>query len=170
MKRSEKQDLVSGINAVLHHAELVVVTHQQGLTVPQSRALRVKAREAGAGHKVTKNRLAKLAIKDTNFAVLDSLFQGPTAITWSKDPVAAAKVIAEYAKTNDKVTIVGGALNGNLLSAAGVQTLATLPSLDELRGKLIGLIQAPATKIAGIVQAPAAGLARVLAAHAEKNN
>ncbi len=168
MKRSEKQELVSEIHDILRDAQIVVVSHQQGLNVPQSRGVRVKARAAGAGHKVTKNRLAKRAIKGTQFEVLDGLFTGPTAITWSSDPVAAAKVIAECAKANDKITIVGGALNGVLLSAEGVKTLATLPSLDELRGKLIGLLQAPATKVAGVVQAPAGGLARVIKAFAEK--
>ncbi len=157
MKRSEKQELVGEINQVLQGAELVVISHQQGLTVPQSRALRVKARAAGVGHKVTKNRLAKLAIKGTNFAVLDSLFKGPTAISWSTDPIAAAKVICEYAKSNDKVKIVGGSYNGQLLDEAAIQYLATIPSLDELRGKLVGLLQAPAS-----------GLARLLVAYSEK--
>src|SRR5262249_43003504 len=130
--------------------------------------LRRQMRAAGAGFKVTKNRLAKRALEGTAFAALAPLFTGPTAVAYSHDPVAAAKAAVTFANRNDKLTIIGGGLSGQMLDAAGVRALATLPSLDELRGKIIGLIQAPATKLAGLLQAPAGQLARVLAAHADK--
>ncbi len=170
MNREEKQKLIEEINQIMQGAELVVVSHQHGLNVPKARELRRLSREAGAKHKVTKNRLAKIAIKGTKFEVLDELLKGPTAMTWSNDPIAAAKVIVEFAKQNEQITIVGGALNGILLDASQIKALATMPSLDELRSTIIGVINAPATKIAGVIQAPVSGIARVISAYAEKNN
>jgi Ribosomal protein L10 len=126
-------------------------------------------RAAGAGFKVTKNRLARRALQGTQFEGLDGLFKGPTAIAYSKDPVAAAKVVADYAKSNDKLQIIGAALGNQVLDAEGVKALATLPSLDELRAKLVGMIQTPATRIAGVLQAPGGQVARVLAAYAKKD-
>ena len=145
----------------------IVVTHQTGLSVGEATELRRQMRAAGAGFKVTKNRLMKRALEDSAFASLAPLFTGPTAVAYSHDPVAAAKAAVAFANRNDKLTIVGGGLNGQALDAAAVRALATLPSLDELRGKIVGLLQAPATKLAGLLQAPAGQLARVLAAHAE---
>ena len=169
MDRSEKEALVSALNARLSESSLVVVTTQSGLTVAESTDLRRRVRDAGASYKVTKNRLAKLALKGTKFEGLGSLCTGPTAMTLSLDPVAAAKVCVEFAKKNEKLTIVGGALGAQMLDPDGIKALATLPSLDELRGKLVGLLQAPATKVAGMVQAPAAQLARVFAAYSAKD-
>src|SRR5205085_1868022 len=144
----------------------VVVTHQTGLTVAEVTQLRRQMRSAGARYRVTKNRLVRRALEGTKFAPLAPLFTGPTAIAFSQDPVAAAKAAVEYANRNSKLTIVGGGLSGQLLDANAVKALATLPSLDELRAKIIGLLNAPATKLATLLQTPAAQLARVLAAHA----
>ncbi|MDB5700028.1 MAG: ribosomal protein [Sphingomonadales bacterium] len=168
MDRAEKQDLVAELNASLATMGVVVVTRNLGMTVGQSTDLRTKMREAGASYKVTKNKLAKLAIEGTPYASLSDLLTGPTAFATSSDPVAAAKVAVEFAKTNDKFEIVGGAMGATVLDIEGVKALASLPSLDALRGKLVGLIQAPATQIVRIVQAPAGQLARVLSAYAEK--
>ncbi|MFN4284133.1 MAG: 50S ribosomal protein L10 [Alphaproteobacteria bacterium] len=168
MDRSEKSSLVSSLRERFEGAALVVITRQSGLTVAESTDLRRKMLQAGASYKVTKNRLTRLALEGTQFNQLADLFTGPTAIATSKDPVAAAKVAVDYAKTNEKLEIVGGALNNQLLDADGVKALATLPSLDSLRGKLLGMIQTPATRIAGVLQAPAGQLARVLRAKADK--
>ena len=168
MERSQKQALVATLHRDLSDTVCVVVTHQTGLSVAEATQLRRQMRSAGAGDRVTKNRLAKRALEGTPFEGLAPLFTGPTAIAFSRDPVAAAKAAVEFANRNDKLSIVGGGLSGQPLDAAGVKALATLPSLDELRGKIIGLINAPATKIAGLLQAPAGQLARVLAAHSEQ--
>ena len=168
MDRAEKQDLVAELNASLATMGVVVVTRNLGMTVGQSTDLRTKMREAGASYKVTKNKLAKLAIEGTPYASLSDLLTGPTAFATSTDPVAAAKVAVDFAKTNDKFEILGGAMGATLLDIEGVRALASLPSLDALRGKLVGLIQAPATQIVRIVQAPAGQIARVLSAYAEK--
>jgi large subunit ribosomal protein L10 len=167
--RAQKEAAVAGLNQTLGEVNLVVVTHQTGLTVHESMALRRKVREAGAGFKVTKNRLTRLALEGTKFQALQPLMTGPTALAFSEDPVAAAKVCVEFAKQNEKLTIVGGALGEQLLDVNGVQALAKLPSLDELRGKLIGLLQAPATKVAGVLQAPAGQLARVFSAYGSQD-
>ena len=167
MDRSEKQELVSSLHSTFQAAGLVVVTRQVGLTVSEVTDLRRRMRDAGANFKVTKNRLARLALAGTEYEPLSSLFKGPTAIAFSQDPVAAAKVAVAFAKANDKLTIVGGAMPGTVLDTAGITALATLPSLDELRGKLLGLLQAPATRIAGVLQAPAGQLARVVQAYAD---
>ena len=138
------------------------------MSVEQSTALRVKMREAGGSFKVSKNSLAKLAIADTDYAGIGDMLTGPVALGTSVDPVAAAKVIVDFAKTNDKLEIVGGSLGSVVLDEAGVRSLATMPSLDEMRAKLIGLVQAPATKIAQVVVAPAGKLARVFGAYAKE--
>jgi large subunit ribosomal protein L10 len=166
--RSQKQQVVDTLRQDLADNVCLVITHQSGMSVGEVTALRRQMRAAGAGYRVTKNRLAKRALEGTDFEVLSPLFTGPTAIAYSRDPVAAAKAVVAFANRNDKLTIVGGGLQGQALDAAGVRALATLPSLDELRGKIIGLIQAPATKLAGLLQAPGGQLARLLAAHAEK--
>lgn len=168
MDRSEKQELVGTLNRTFQAAGLVVVTRQVGLTVAETTDLRRRMLDAGAGYKVTKNRLARLALAGTAYEPLSELFKGPTAICFSRDPVAAAKVAVAFAKGNDKLTIVGGALPGQVLDAAAVQALASLPSIDELRAKLIGVLQAPAAKLAAVTQAPAAQLARVFQAYADQ--
>ena len=168
MDRAQKADAVAELKSVFNEVGVVVITRNLGLTVAQSTELRTKMREAGASYKVAKNRLAKLASQDTDYAGISDLLTGPTALATSIDPVAAAKIAVEFAKTNDKLEIVGGAMGSNVLDVAGVQALATLPSLDELRAKIVGLVQAPATKIVQVVQAPAGQLARVFAAYADK--
>ena len=168
MDRTQKSEAVAELNRTFNEVGVVVVTRNLGMTVAQSTALRNKMREAGASYKVSKNRLARIAAEGTPYAVLSDLLTGPTALATSTDPVAAARVINDFAKTNDKLEIVGGAMGGQVLDANGVKALASLPSLDELRAKLVGLIVAPATKIATITQAPAAQIARVLSAYAEK--
>ncbi len=168
MDRARKEELVVELNGVFADAALVVVTHQSGLTVAESTDLRRRMRAADASYKVTKNRLVKLALVGTPYEAIADLFEGPTAIAYSADPVAAARVAVDFSKENDKLVVVGGAMAENRLDEAGVKALATLPSLDELRGKLLGLLNAPATKVAGVLQAPASQLARVLSAHAEQ--
>ena len=168
MNRQEKAELIETLQTTLNGSTTVVVAHQVGMTVAESSDLRAKMREAGAGFKVTKNRIAKLALNDTPHTALESLFTGPTAIGTSTDPVAAAKVLVEYAKGNDKLTIVGGSMDGKALDKAGVEALAKLPSLDELRGKLVGILQAPAAKIARVTQAPAGKVARVIKARSDQ--
>jgi large subunit ribosomal protein L10 len=165
--RGQKQKLIETLQRDLADTTCVVVTHQSGMTVAEATQLRRQMRAAGARFRVTKNRLAKRALDGTPFQGLAPLFAGPTAIAFSRDPVAAAKIAVEYANRNDKLTIVGGGLAGQVLSEVGVRDLAVLPSLDELRGKLIGLLLAPATRIAAVLQAPGSQLARVLAAYAE---
>ena len=167
MDRSQKAESVASLNAVFSEVGVVVITRNLGLTVAQSTQLRTKIREAGASYKVAKNRLAKLAIQNTDYAGIGDLLTGPTAIAASVDPVAAAKVVVEFAKTNDKLEIVGGSMGAQVLTPEGVKALASMPSLDELRAKLIGLVQAPATKIAQLTTAPAAKLARVFGAYAK---
>lgn len=168
MNRSEKTEAVETLNASFNEAAVVVVTRNLGLTVAQSTDLRNKMREAGASYKVAKNRLAKIALKDTQYDGISDLLTGPTALATSTDPVAAAKVVAEFAKANDKLEIVGGAMGATVLDVEGVKALASMPSLDELRAKLVGLVQAPATKLAQLSTAPAAKLARVFGAYAAK--
>ena len=169
MDRAQKQKLVDALQQDLAGTACVVVTHQSGLSVAEVTLLRGQVRNAGARFRVTKNRLARRALAGTPFEPLSPLFTGPTAIAFSRDPVAAARVIVAYANRNDKLTIVGGGLAGQQIDAAGIRELAALPSLDELRGKLIGLLQAPATRLATVLQAPAGQVARVFAAYAEKH-
>jgi large subunit ribosomal protein L10 len=166
--RSQKEELVASLHQTFAETNLIIVTQQSGMTVAEVSDLRRKMREAGASYKVTKNRLTRLALEGTRYEALKELFTGPTAVAVSVDPVAAAKVCVTFAKSNEKLIIVGGAMGETRLDAGAIQALATLPSLDQLRGKLIGLLQAPATKVAGVVQAPAAQLARVLSAYSSQ--
>jgi large subunit ribosomal protein L10 len=170
VNRSEKAEAIVELNQIFKDANLMVVTRQTGLSVQEVTDLRRKVRAAGASYKVAKNRLTLRALEGTRFTALGSLFKGPTAIAYSEDPVAAAKVIAAFAKDNEKLSIVGGALGENTLDVAGVQALATLPSLDALRSKIIGLLQAPATKVAVVLAAPAGQLARVFGAYGAKED
>jgi large subunit ribosomal protein L10 len=168
MNRTEKAELIETLKSTFGAATSVVVTHQTGMTVAESSELRRKMREAGATFKVTKNRVTKLALQGTPFEDLAEFFTGPTAVSTSSDEIAAAKTIFEFTKTNDKVSIVGGGLDGKILSKEEVVALAKLPSLDELRGKIVGLLQAPACKVAGVIAAPAGGLARVVKARSDQ--
>jgi large subunit ribosomal protein L10 len=165
MDRSQKAESVAQLNAAFNEVGVVVVTRNLGLSVAQSTDLRAKMRDAGATYKVAKNRLAKLAIKDTDYSGIGEYLSGPTALAWSEDPVAAAKAAVEFAKANEKLEIVGGSMGTQVLDEAGIRALASMPSLDELRGKIVGLINAPATKVAQVVNAPAAKLARVFGAY-----
>lgn len=167
MDRAEKSDLVAELNGVFANTGVIVVAHYSGLTVADMTALRVRAKAAGAGMRVAKNRLAKIALKDTDAAHVGGLLKGPTVIAYSGDPVAAAKVFADFANTNEKLVILGGAIGKTELNAEGVKALATLPSLDELRARLVGMIQTPAGRIAQVVNAPAAQLARVFSAYSK---
>ena len=168
MDRSHKEALVTSLHDELSETVCFVITHQTGMTVAEVTDLRRQMRAAGASFKVTKNRLARIALTGTKFERLSSLFTGPTAIAFSRDPVAAAKVAVEFANKNEKLSIVGGSLGEQQLDAAGVKALATMPSLDQLRGKLLGMLQTPATRIASVLQAPGGQVARVLGAYARK--
>ncbi|MBD3761669.1 50S ribosomal protein L10 [Sphingomonadaceae bacterium G21617-S1] len=170
MDRAQKAELVAELKSTFEGTSVVIVTRNLGLTVAQSTALRLKMRDAGASYKVSKNKLARIAVEGTTYTAINDLLVGPTALSTSADPVAPAKVIVEFAKTNDKLEIVGGAMGDVVLDVAGVKALAELPSLDELRAKIVGLIQAPATKVVQIVQAPAGQLARVFGAYAAKED
>ncbi len=168
MDRAQKRESVAGLKRTFTETNVVVVTRNLGLTVAQSTDLRNKMRDAGAAYKVTKNTLTLIALEGTTYAPLSDLMTGPTALATSADPVAAAKAAVDFAKTNDRLEIVGGAMGETRLDAAGVKALAALPSLDELRATIIGLIQAPATKIARTIAEPGAQLARVIGAYAAK--
>ena len=168
MDRSQKEALVTSLHEQLSGTVCVVVTHQTGMTVAEVTDLRRRIRAAGASFKVTKNRLARIALTGTKFERLASMFTGPTAIAYSRDPVAAAKVVVEFANKNEKLIVVGGSLGEQQLDAAGVKALATMPSLEQLRAKLLGMLQTPATRIAGVLQAPGGQVARVLGAYARK--
>ena len=168
MDRSQKADLVDELKNVFSETSVVVVTRNLGLSVAQSTELRLKMRDAGAQFKVAKNRLALIALDGTRYKPIGDLLTGPTALATSSDPVAAAKVAVDFAKTNDKLEIVGGAMGDTVLDVDGIKALAALPSLDELRAKIVGLIQAPASKIARTVNEPGAQLARVFAAYGAK--
>ena len=169
MDRTEKREFVAGLNQALVATSMIVVTRNAGLTVAEVTDLRRKMGAAGATYKVAKNRLTNLALDGTQFDSLKSLLKGPTALAWSTDPVAVAKTAVEFAKTNEKFVVIGGALGTQALDATGVKALAELPSLDALRASLVGLIQTPATRIASVVQAPAGNLARVFGAYARKD-
>lgn len=168
MTRAEKETEVQELNQRFANDEVVVVTHYSGLTVKEITDLRTQLRDKGATFKVTKNSLAKLAIKGTRFEKIEKLFAGPTGVATSKDPAAAAKVAYEYAKKNEKLIILGGAFGDMILDKAGVEQLAKLPSLDEIRSKIIGLLQAPASKMVGVLQAPARQMVGVTKAYSEK--
>jgi len=169
MDRAQKAETVESLKGVFAGAGVVVVSHYAGLTVADMTVLRNRLRSEGGALKVVKNRLVKLAIADTPKASAADLFTGPTAIAYSADPIAAAKVAVAYAKEKEQFAILGGLFGDQLLDKQGVTALATLPSLDELRGKIIGLVQAPATKIAGVLAAPGGQLARVINAYATKD-
>ena len=169
MDRAEKKQCVDSLAGVFKSTSVVVVAHYSGLTVAQMQNLRRQMRAAGATVQVAKNRLVKIALQGSDVASISDLMRGPTLIAYSDDPVAAAKVAVAFAKENDKLVILGGAMGKTALNVEGVKSLATMPSLDELRAKLVGLIQAPAAKLAQLTTAPAAKLARVIAAYAEKD-
>lgn len=169
MDRAGKEELVSTLNTTFNKVGVVVVAHYSGLTVAQMQTLRQQMKKAGATVKVAKNRLVKIALDGTDVASIAGFMKGPTVLLYSADPVSAPKVAVDFAKANDKLVILGGAMGTTALDANGVKALATMPSLDELRAKLLGLIQAPATKIAQLSTAPAAKLARVFGAYAKSD-
>ncbi|HEX9753894.1 MAG TPA: 50S ribosomal protein L10 [Methyloceanibacter sp.] len=168
MERAEKRDVVTALHDVIAKTGVVVVAHYAGLTVAQMTRLRSDMRSAGGQVKVAKNRLVKLALEGTDAKGIADLLKGPTCLAYSADPIAAPKIAVKFAKANEKFVILGGAMGTTVLDAKGVNSLADLPSLDELRGKLIGLLQAPASKIARILNEPGAQLARVFAAYGNK--
>ncbi len=169
MDRAQKQELVTQLHDVFDKAGVVVVTHYSGLSVAEMTKLRNELRENGASFKVTKNRLTKLALDGTDKKPLNDLFTGPTAIGYSEDPVSAPKALAKFSKDNEKLIILGGMMGDVVLDENAVRELASLPSLDELRAKLVGMLNTPATRIAGVLQAPAGQLARVMGAYAAKD-
>ena len=169
MERAAKKDAVQELNGLFKTTSVAIVAHYSGLTVAQMQTLRRQMKQAGATVKVAKNRLAKIALEGTDAAAVVPLLKGPTVIAYSTDPVAAPKVANDFAKANDKFVILGGAFGKTALNPDGVKALASLPSLDELRAKIVGLIQAPATKIAQVINAPAAKVARVVQAYASKS-
>jgi large subunit ribosomal protein L10 len=169
MDRAQKAESIEELKGVFAESGAVIVTHYLGLTVAEMTDLRIRLRKEGAKLKVVKNRLAQKAVDGSAGDAGEALFKGPVAIAFAKDPVAAAKVTTDYAKGNDKFAVIGAVLGSSVLNEEGVKSLATLPSLDQLRGTLIGLIQAPATKVAGVLQAPAGQLARVFSAYAKKD-
>jgi len=169
VEKAEKREFVTWLNGVFKESGSVVVAHYAGLTVAQMSDLRSRMRENGGSVKVAKNRLAKIALQGTESEGLTDLFTGQTVIAYSDDPVSAPKVAVEFAKAHDKLVILGGAMGTTRLDSEGVKALASLPSLDELRARLVGMISTPATRIARIVKEPAGGLARVLGAYARKD-
>jgi large subunit ribosomal protein L10 len=170
MNRTEKKELIEDVNAKLKASTTLVVTQYRGLTVAEMSDLRRKMRAAGAGFKVSKNRLVKLAAVDTSFAPLSDMLKGPTAVAFSSDPVAAAKGVVEFAKINEKLVIIGGMYGEQMLDKKAIEALAKLPSLDELRAKIVGMLKTPATRIACVLQAPGSQVARVIAAKASKED
>ena len=164
MDRAEKESMVASLHQTFEDVSIVVVTHYSGLTVAEMGELRDQMREAGAVFKVTKNRLTRRALEGTKYQSLEEMFTGPTAIAYSEDPVAAAKAAVNFSKTNNKLIVLGGALGDEQLDVNAVKSLASLPSLEELRAKIVGMISTPATRIAIVLQAPAGQVARVLGA------
>lgn len=169
MDRTEKREFVASLGQVFAETAMVVVTRNDGMTVAQVSDLRRRMRASGSTYKVAKNRLAVLALDGTRFNGIAPMLKGPTALAWSRDPVAVAKASVDYAKVNERFVVIGGALGPQMLDAEGIKALAELPSLDQLRAKLVGLLQAPATRVAGVLQAPAGQLARVFAAYAKRD-
>ncbi len=169
MDRTEKREFVASLAGVFADTSMVVVTRNRGLTVAEVTDLRRRMRAAGANYKVAKNRLATRALEGTKFEGIQPLLKGPTALAWSKDPVAVAKTAVEFARLNEKFEVLGGALGSQTLDASGIKALSELPSLDALRARLLGLIAAPATKLAGLMQAPGGQLARLLVAHSSRD-
>ena len=170
MDRTEKREFVAVLASVFAETSFVLVTRNAGMTVAEVTKLRRQMRDAGATFKVAKNRLTALALDGTRFEGIKPLLKGPTALAWSRDPVAVAKTAVEFARTNEKFVVLGGSIGNQTLDAAGVKALSELPSLETLRAKLLGMIQTPGTRIAGILQAPGGQLARVLAAYAKKDD
>lgn len=168
MTRERKEQEVAALKERFENNETLIVTHNLGLTVTQMTELRNELRKEGASFKVTKNTLAKRALEGTQFAELGDMFSGPTGVAMSQDPVAAAKAVQKFAEGNKKLVIVGGALGSQIMDLKGIEQLSKLPSLDELRSKIVGVLKAPAQKVAGVVQAPASQLARVVGAYAAK--
>ena len=168
MDRTEKREFVAGLHDALSGVSMIVITRNQGLTVAEATELRRRMRAAGATFKVAKNRLAHLALEGTQFDGLKPLLKGPTALAWAEDPVAVAKTTVEFARTNDKFVLIGGALGPRTLDAAGIRALAELPSLDTLRARIVGMITTPPTRIAGVLQGPGGQLARVFGAFAKQ--
>lgn len=168
MDRAEKAELVGELTEAFKASGAIVVAHYAGLTVAEMENLRVQMKQAGGQVKVAKNRLAKLALKDTDNADISGLFVGPTVVAYSEDPITAPKIAVQFASKNNKLVVLGGAMGATELDPARVKALAELPSLDELRAKLAGLLTQPAAKIASVTQAPGAQIARVLAAYADK--
>lgn len=166
--RAQKQEWIESTTDQVKSAEILLIAHYKGLTVAEMTALRANVRAAGASFKVTKNLLVKRALVGSNYEKLSDLFKGPTAVAYAKDPVSAAKALSEFSKKNDKLVLVGGAFGDTILDKAGIQQLASLPSMDELRAKIIAILQTPGTRIAGVLQAPAGQLARVFNAYATK--
>lgn len=166
--RAQKQEWIASTTDQVKSAEILLIAHYKGLTVAEMTQLRAQVRAAGAGFKVTKNLLAKRALVGSNYEKLSDMFKGPTAVAYAKDPVSAAKALSEFSKKNDKLVLVGGAFGETILDKAGIQQLASLPSMDELRAKIIAILQTPGTRIAGVLQAPAGQLARVFNAYATK--
>ncbi len=170
MDRKQKAKVIEFLRHEISEAALVVVTQQSGLSASEVKTLRDKVNEAGASYKVTKNRLAKIAVHGTKSEVIAEHFKGVTALAYSKDPIAAAKVAVEYANSNQKFRVICGIMGNEVLNASDVKQLASLPSLPELRARILAVIQAPATKLAQVIQAVPAGVARVISAHVEKQN
>jgi len=169
VNREEKAELVDSLRQTFNTSEVVVITHQTGLTVAEVERLRAKVREAGAGYKVTKNRLARLALQGTQYENLTDHFTGPTSVTTAQDPVAAAKAVVEFANSNEKLIIIGGGLGENPLTADEIKALAKVPPIEELRAKIVGMLQTPASRMVGVLTATGGGIARVLAARGEQS-
>ena len=169
MDRAQKTELVSALHDVFSNTGVIVVAHYAGLTVAEMTELRRKMKEAGGQLRVAKNRLAKLALEGTDAQGITELFAGPTCIAYSDDPVAAPKVAVNFAKENENLVILGGAMGADVLDTNSVKSLASLPSLDELRGKIVGLLQAPAGNMARLLNAPGGQLARVVGAYAQQD-
>lgn len=168
MNRTEKEELVESLRQSLNKAAVILITQNAGLTVAEITDLRKTIRKSGATYKVAKNRLACIALEGTKFEAAKSIFKGPTALICAEEPIAAAKIITAYASSNPKLKVVGGCLDGQLLDEKAVKTLSTLPSLSELRARILGMLQTPATRLATVLQAPATNVARVVQAYSKK--
>ncbi|WP_375326425.1 50S ribosomal protein L10 [Candidatus Tisiphia endosymbiont of Nemotelus uliginosus] len=169
MLRAEKHEFIKDFEEVYKSSGSVIITHYHGLTVSQITALRKSLKARGVGFRIVKNTLSKIAASKAGVIEMNTLLTGPTAVAYSKDSIDAAKGVVEFAKTNEALKIVGGLVNNTILDGNAIRQLAKLPSLNELRGKIIGVLQAPATKIVSVLQAPASGLARILQAYIDKN-
>lgn len=169
MEKKRKEQVVEQLKQIFNSTSIVIVSQNKGLTVSHSRELRKQVKASGSEYKVTKNSLTKIAARNTRFEALSGILSGPTSIAYSDDPVAITKILVGFAKENEKIELLGGVMNDSYLDATALKQLATLPSLNELRAKIVGLLQAPATKIAAVLQAPALQLVRVTAAYANKD-